>query len=211
MTAIDLVFPVFGITIGRDHGYDLYGALSRHLPGLHRAKDVGIFAIRGTPTGDGALNVGSRSGLRIRLPAERLPMLLPIAGRVIDVGGHPLRVGVPRVQALVPAPTLASPLVLIKLAHPSDRGVTPDLFLAAARRQLDALGVAGEPVIPLLRSGAHAGQPRRRVIRVKDQTHAGYAMIVEGLSADDSIRLQEAGLGGRRLMGCGLFGPEREA
>lgn len=209
MVSIDLIFPVDGTTIVRDHGYALYAALSRLLPTLHSARDIGIFPIRGTFVGEGTLHLGRQSALRIRVPAERLPMLLPLAGKAIDIDGHRVRIGVPRVQALVPAAMLASSLVLIKMAHADERGVTPELFLGTARKQLYALGIVAEAAIPLVKGGPHAGEPRRRVIRVKDQTHAGYAMIVQGLSAEESVRLQEAGLGGRRLMGCGLFGPVR--
>ena len=37
----------------------------------------------------------------------------------------------------------------------------------------------------------------------------GYALRVFGLTAEESIRLQEEGLGGRRRMGCGVFLPIR--
>jgi hypothetical protein len=62
-------------------------------------------------------------------------------------------------------------LVLIKLADAGHKQVgglvTPDAFLAAARRQLDALGIrAAEPGLQLTRTGPRAGLPRRRVIRV---------------------------------------------
>lgn len=209
MASIDLMFPVAGTTIGRDHGYPLYAALSRLLPVLHSIEQVGIFPIRGTANRDGALLLGQHSTLRMRVPTERLPMLLPMAGKTVEVAGHRVRIGVPRVQRIVPAATLASRLVLIKIAHADERGVTPELFLAAARKQLDALGIAAEPAIPLVGRGPHVGEPRRRVIRVKNQTHAGYAVLVQGLTAEESVRLQEIGLGGRRLMGCGLFGPVR--
>jgi CRISPR-associated protein Cas6 len=33
----------------------------------------------------------------------------------------------------------------------------------------------------------------------------GYALRVNGLTEEGSIRLQEEGLGGRRRMGCGIF------
>lgn len=78
MTTIDLIYPVHGMAIARDHGYGLYAALSRLLPTLHRSEDVGIFGIRGTPAGDGTLRLVRQSALRIRVPAERLPMLLPL-------------------------------------------------------------------------------------------------------------------------------------
>lgn len=69
--------------------------------------------------------------------------------------------------------------------------------------------IAAEAGLPLYREGPRKDQPRRRTIRVKEQTHVGYATIVQGLTADESIRLQEEGLGGRQLMGCGLFLPEK--
>ncbi|MGI8548737.1 MAG: type I-MYXAN CRISPR-associated protein Cas6/Cmx6 [Gemmatimonadaceae bacterium] len=204
---VDLIFPAVGSPVPVNHGYALYAAVSRVVPGIHSAAGVGIFPIQGTFNG-GRLHLNTSSSVRIRLPAERLPMLLPLAEAVIEIDGHRLRLGTPRVHALIPAPTLISRLVLIKIAHTGERGgVTPDSFLAAARKQLVALSVAAEPAIPLVSSGLHAGEPQRRIVRVKEQTHAGYAMVVEGLTADESIRLQEAGIGGRRLIGCGLFLP----
>lgn len=208
---VDLLFPARGQSVPRGHGYSLYGAISRIVPAAHEAKDLGIFPIRGTPAGDGTLLLTDHSAVRVRTPADKLPLLLPLAGKVLELDGHRVRLGVPRVAALVPAAAVASPLVLIKLAHAAGAGgVTADGFLAAARRQLAALGVAGEPALPLIQTGPRAGQPRRRVVRVRGQTHAGYALVVAGLTAEESIRLQEAGLGGRRLMGCGLFLPLRE-
>jgi len=35
----------------------------------------------------------------------------------------------------------------------------------------------------------------------------GYAVRVSGLSDEDSLKLQERGLGGKRRMGCGVFVP----
>ncbi len=213
---VDLVFPAVGPAVPRSHGHALFGALSRIVPWLHgpdaKSAGIGVFPIRGTPGGDGTLLLTpNRSCVRIRTPAQHLPLLLPLAGKPLELDGRRLRLGVPRVAALVPAPALSSPLVLIKLAHAAGKDcITPDLFLAAARRQLEAMGIpAAAPGLQTYPEGPRAGQPRRRVIRVREQTHAGYAMVVRGLTADESIRLQERGLGGRRLMGCGLFLPER--
>ena len=210
-TYIDVIFPVGGSTIPRDHGYALYGAIARAIEVVHGNADIGIFPIRGTPGGNNTLLLTDRSTLRFRVPAAKLPVLLPLAGKTLKLNGHLVRIGVPHVAALEPAPVLASPLVLIKLADAGHKEVggivTPDAFLGAARRKLEELNIQAEPRIQLIRTGPRAGQARRRVLALKDQTHVGYAMIVQGLTAEDSIRLQEHGLGGRRLMGCGLFLP----
>ena len=212
MNHVDLIFPANGSAIRRDHGYALYGAVSRIVPSVHQSREIGIFSIRGAPAGDGTLLLTDKSALRLRVPAERLPTLLPLAGKALELDGHRLRLGVPHVAALIPAPVLSSSMVLIKLAdkgNPAVGGiVTPDAFLAAAARKLTDLKIEAAPGLQKIRTGPRADQPRRRVIRVKDQTHVGFAMIVQGLTADESLRLQEEGLGGRRLMGCGLFLPE---
>ena len=213
MNYVDLIFAAQGDAIPRNHGYALYGAIARVVPAVHQAKDIGIFPINGSSTGDGTLLLTDRSMVRFRVSADRLPILLPLAGKAMELDGHRLRLGVPHVAALIPAPVLSSSLVLIKLADAGSKEaggiVTPDAFLAAARRKLVAMNIQAEPGIQKIRTGPRAGQARRRVVRVKDQTHVGYAMIVQGLTAEESIRLQEEGLGGRRLMGCGLFLPER--
>lgn len=212
---VDLIFPAMGSAIQREHGYGLYGAISRIVPWLHqeaaKEENAGIFPIRGQSAGDGTALLTDRSAVRIRVPAARLPLLLPLAGKLLEVDGYRLRLGVPRVAALVPAAALSSSLVLIKIAHAEGKDcITPDLFLASAKRKLSEMGIAAEPGLQIYRDGPRAGQAKKRVIRVREQTHVGYAMLVQGLTAEESIRLQEIGLGGRRVMGCGLFLPERK-
>ena len=46
MPSIDLAFRLTGSAVPVDHGYALYAALSRILPEIHAAKDVGVQPIR---------------------------------------------------------------------------------------------------------------------------------------------------------------------
>lgn len=204
MRCIDLVFPVQGSELPTDHAYPLYAALAGRLPALHNGElSIAIASIGGNYVGSGKLAVGPHSKLRLRLPVEQIPTVLPLAGSPLEIAGQRLRLGVPRVVALIPAPAVVARLVTIK-------GFTePAEFVEAARRQLDALNVAGELGIPLIESGTRAGQPRRRVLRIKGKQVVGYSLQVTGLTAADSITLQEAGLGGRRKLGCGFFVPIR--
>jgi CRISPR-associated protein Cas6 len=88
------------------------------------------------------------------------------------------------------------------------KGFTEPLpFLDAVRRQLDALGIAGEVGLRRVRSGPHEGQPRRLVCRVRDRRMVGFSVQVTGLTAQESIKLQENGLGGRLRLACGFFVP----
>lgn len=216
-TLVDLLFPVQGSTFPRDHGYLLYGAVSRVVPWVHeedaRLGGLGIFPLRGRTVGKDVQQLQPFANLRLRVAADHLPKLLPLAGKALALDSHSIRLGVPQVQALEPASAVSSAFVLIKLAKPgakdAERFVTPGTFLEAARRQLAEINVRGEASIPLRASGLRAGEPYRRVLEIKGRKAVGYALLVEGLTAEESILLQQSGLGGRRLMGCGLFLPAR--
>jgi CRISPR-associated protein Cas6 len=84
---------------------------------------------------------------------------------------------------------------------------TPTRFLETARRKLDELGIGGEPGIPLIQSGERAGIPRRQVVRIKGRSVIAFPLQVAGLTAEESVCLQEKGLGGRSHFGCGFFLP----
>ena len=200
---IELAFPTIGNSLPADHGYPLYASLSRLLPSLHSEADgFAIGPILGQYAGDGKLVLtAKRACLRLRLNASDVGNVIALAGKRIVIAGHALRLGVPTVHALAPAPALMARLVTIKGFE------EPESFLAAARRQLDELHIAAEVSIPVVLSGPHAGEPRRRILRIKDKRVVGFTVHVTGLNDDDSLKLQATGIGGRRKMGCGFFVP----
>jgi len=201
----------------------LYAALCKHLPFLHgghqgsRAAadrsapdfNIGIHPLNGSLSGDRSLTLTRSSRLTIRLDSDFISQVLPLAGKQILVGGQPLNVGVPEIRPLRPAARLYSRLVVIK------GFMEPEPFLEAVRRQLEAMKVRGVPGL-LKRQGlksregrSKAGEDRcpfiRRTLRIRDREIVGYAVEVAELDADDSIRVQEIGIGGRRKFGCGVF------
>ena len=197
-----MVFPARGVTVPMDHAYPLYGALARLVPAFHDPNASLRFAPLAGGRGEtGRLRLADWSHLRVRLPDDAIRTALPLAGKALDVAGSVVRLGPPTVEALVPATTVESWLVTFK------NGEEPDTFLATARTKLTEIDVTGEPTIRAFEAGPRAGEPRRRVIRLKGQNIVGYALVVSGLTADESIRLQESGLGGRTRMGCGFFLP----
>lgn len=189
------------------HSYPLYAALTREWPWLHEAEGVGVFPIRGDVVG-GKIRTSPRSALRARTPASLLPKVISLTGKRLRLGDAEIQVGVPSVLPLRPAASLYSRLVQIKLAEVTD-GVTPEAFLQSANKQLSTLDIQAEASLPLKQRGTRAGEPQRRVLHIKGERHVGFAVLVQGLTADESLRLQQRGLGGRRKMGCGLFLPVR--
>jgi CRISPR-associated protein Cas6 len=195
---IDLSFELEGDRIPLDYGYALFSALSRVVPKLHGDLRVGVHPIRGVRQEPRVLTLVAASRLRLRLPPEDLVSYIGLAGAKLDLEGFGLRVGIPRVESLVPAASLASRIVTIKGAQELDT------FGVAVRRQLAEAGITAEPVLD---GEATTGGPARRVFRIKDRRLIGFSLRVVGLTAEESLRLQECGLGGRRRMGCGVFIP----
>jgi CRISPR-associated protein Cas6 len=193
MNIVDLSFPVFSqASLPVDHGYLLYASLCRVLPELHEVNEIGVHPMQGQQTGNRQMQLTDYSRLMLRTAVDRIPSLIQLAGKEVKITDRTLRIGVPQVQGLVPAPALRSRLVTTKNGDDVDR------FRAELLRQLAAMKVSPETILTIT---------NRRTIRIKDKEIVGHEVILEGLTAEESIVVQEIGLGGRRHMGCGVFVP----
>ena len=198
MAIIELKYPIIGTLVPSDHGYKLYSAICNIIPEIHELQNIGICGISGLPDHARSLSVNSASKLRIRTPSEHLPTLLKLAGKKIYIGDSVISVGIPKVSLLRPHKNLYSRLVLINT--PSE--FTQENFIRSAKRQLLAIGIDQDPVLFYSKPGYPF---LRKTIRVKDKELVGFPIIVTNLTPDQSILLQEKGLGGKRKMGCGTF------
>jgi CRISPR-associated protein Cas6 len=204
MKMIDLVFPVLGRQLPTDNGYPLYSAISRCAPQVHAPEtNLLVGPVSGRYVGGGILALDMRSRLRLRVQAEHIAAALPLAGKQLKVLGHSIRLGVPEVHALEPAPQLIARMVTIKNA------TTAEAFQTSAGVLLDGMGLAGKLELPRRSGGPHQGEPLRRVLRIKDRRIVGFTVVISDLRPDASLQLQEKGLGGRQRMGCGFFVPYR--
>ncbi len=190
-TLVDVAFSVRGGVIPLDHGYSVFGAVSRVVPKVHSEAGWGIHPIYGRRSGVGMLTLLPQSALTIRVPPGEIGTLLSLSGQCLDIDGHQMVVGVPKLFPLKPRPLLRSRFVTIKKfeKQPAD-------FAEAVKRQLTELQIDGSATVAV-------GQ--RRVIRVGEHKIVGFSVALDGLSADDSIRVQVNGIGGRRHMGAGVF------
>jgi CRISPR-associated protein Cas6 len=194
---VDLYFRVQGKQITVDHGYALYAAISRCVENerdrwLHASEEVGLIPVRGRYLGQGRLALDSNARFGLRLPAGLISKSLPLAGKRLELNGDKLLVGTTTTSALISAPVLYAHIVTTKNGEDEKR------FDEEVQRQLVALDIKGKPI-----------RGPRRIVTIKDKKVVGYSLLVTELTAEESIRLQERGLGGRRKMGCGVFLPWR--
>jgi CRISPR-associated endonuclease/helicase Cas3 len=194
---VDLWFPVTGRTLPSDHGYALYSALCRLVPTLHAAENWGLHTLRGEPLAPGIISLSRSPRLGLRLPSERIPLVLPLAGRTLEVRGHVLVLSSPTVITLAPHVALSARIVTIKPF------LDPESFTAGLRRQLTALDPAC--------AGAQVALGARKVVTIDGRKVVGFSVRLSALSDRASILLQEHGIGGRRKLGCGVFRKSEQA
>jgi CRISPR-associated protein Cas6 len=195
---IEVAFAIAGRHLPADHGYALYAAISRCVPGLHKAAWLSIELIGGAPLGKGLIRLPPSARLYMRLPADKYGDVLPIAGQLLDIGGQELRIGSPVLaRPLAPASSVYARIVTIK------KFIEPETFLDAARRQRDSLGIKADLELPRDAEDRF----RRRIINIKGKSIVGFSVAAHNLSDSDSLCLQRHGIGGRRIMGCGIFFP----
>lgn len=205
---VDLAFPVLGDSVAVDHGYALYGGVCATLPELHGADWLGIHPLDGEPIGDGRLHLRSATRLKLRIPASRIPQVLPLAGKRLLVGECALQLRAPVVGPLMPSPSLDARCVLVRLTNPPrvenmelgrptlDTGKMAEAAEHELERQLGELGANGR--IELL---------GKRTVSVAGQRLVGFSVRISDLGSDASLLVQARGLGGKRAMGCGIFRP----
>lgn len=187
---VDVSFEVRGSVVPRDHAYSLFRALAERLEWLDAEPGAGVHPIHGTASASGDIFLGHRARLVLRLGAERAEQALGLAGAKLDVGSG-LEVGPGRIRELMPYATQYSHFVSTGLADEAD-------FLRGAA---ELLKVAGIPC------GLICG--RARVARTPAGEVRGFSLLLHGLTMEQSIAVQEAGLGEARKLGCGIFVPHK--
>ena len=199
---VDIAFPLKGKSLPLDNGYIIYSALSRLCPNLHELKNVFIHPITGIPNSSKQLRLTKRSKLQIRMEIEQIPLVYEfLAGQTFSIGKSQFQIGIPEYKELTPCSALYSRLVIIR------RCIEPHVFLKAAQRQLEDLGIKGK--IDILKKKNGQLQCRQLVIRKDIGTFPikGYGVEVKDLSEEDSLTLQQHGIGGKKKMMCGVFVP----
>jgi len=196
---VDLCIPVRGSSLPADHGYGLLSAMAHQVQLLHQNPEIGILTVAGVGDKQGKILLTPQSHLRIRLPVEQVGRVYGLAGKSLRVGSHLIHLGIPEILTLKGCHTLKARIVTIK------GYLEPEGFQRAAQRQLTDLGIPGEVEVLV----DPMGIPLRKTLKIKRHTIVGFSTVVRHLSEEDSIRLQQVGLGGRRRMGCGFFLPSK--
>jgi CRISPR-associated protein Cas6 len=201
----DIVDAVFGIScscLPVDHAYALSQAIQGALPWFAAEPLAGLHLIHGAGSGagwlrpelpDALLQLSQRTKLTLRLPAHRIDAAADLIGRTLEVAGWTLRVDTLAVRPLSRITTLFSRGVIIS-AGGDEAG-----FLSAAGDLLGALGIRDTTLV--------CG--RSTLAATPGGTHLARSLMLAGLTREQSLMLQQHGLGEGRKLGFGLFIPHK--
>ena len=197
----DLVFRLRGSKLEIDHAYQLAEALKAQLKAETFAR-IGVHGVRMAGSGNGwnrpqqsdtEMPLSRRARLAIRLHREDYDELAGVSDQVLQLGRQQLEVGASSIRKLS---SMASLYARAVCCDPDQS--EPD-FLVQVATELRELGI----VVTRMICG-RSGQ-----IRSNQGALFTRALMVADLKPEESVCLQQRGLGDTQRLGCGLFVPHR--
>ena len=199
---IDVVFKIKCKTIPIHHGQYLAQEILKHLPWMAEEEGASIHQVHVAesangwirPTGEkDVMNVSHRTKMTLRIPSARYNDLTDLVGKKLDVNGHKIEVGKYSKKVLSKMTTIFARY--IDTQGEEDEG----LFLDMIQKELLEKGIR----IKKMMSG----------LIVKHQFSDGERLtrkiMLSDLDVEESVLLQEQGIGQSLLHGFGIFLPHK--
>jgi len=199
---VDVNFKVACRALPLDHAHALSEAVLAVLPWLHDEPLAAVHLIHGAESGNGWLRPedpdallypSRRTRFTLRVPRHRVAQVQELAGHTLDVGGYPLTLREPHVRELSPLTTVFSRHVVSDQEH---EAAFLDAMAAQLREGLDIR------VRKMVAGRAHHHRFPEGTVRTR-------SLMIDGLRVEESVRLQQHGLGPGRLQGFGIFLPHK--
>ena len=197
----DLVFRLRGSKLEIDHAFVLAEALRSRLKAETFAR-IGVHGVRMAGSGNGwnrpqqadaEMPLSRRARLAIRLHRDDYAEVAGISDQTLRLGRQQLEIGASAVRKL------SSMASLHARAIRCDQGQSEPDFLAQVANDLQRLGIVVTRMI-CGRSGE---------IRSAEGSLFTRALLIADLKPEESVCLQQRGLGEAQRLGCGLFVPHR--
>ncbi len=200
---VDLAFRIHCRTLAVDHAYALSQAVRGVLPWLDDEPLSGIHVIHGAgsqngwyrpeETPDAILHLSRRARMTLRIPTSRVGAARALSGAKLAVGKHTMVVGEAQVKPLDALPTLFARYVVAREEEDEES------FVDWVAQELTNMGIR---VRKILCGKSHfIERPEGRLFT--------RSLMVADLNREESIRLQQQGIGPHRKLGCGLFIPHK--
>jgi len=200
---VDVVYSIECRALPVDHAYALSQAIQRALPWFAQEDRAGLHTIHVAESGNGwmrpddpnaLLHLSRRTKLTLRLPKHRIEDAGKLTGQTLDIDGKPLRVEKSVVRPLSTITTLFSRYIVMR------DGTDEDVFLQDAMALFHKMGMRPKKML--------CGM--EHVIATPERTIRARSLMLADLAVEESVKLQQQGLGPDRKLGCGLFIPHKD-
>ena len=199
---VDVVYNIQCRCLPVDHVWALSQAISAALPWFADEPEAGVHPIHVAESGNGwmrpdapdaLLQLSRRTRLMLRLPKQRIEDAGKLTGKILDVGGNAMKVEKSTVKPLSAITTLFSRYIV------SAEGMDEAAFLREAQSLLAGMEIRPKKMLCGI----------ERVIATPDRRIHTRSLMLADLAVEESVKLQQRGLGPGRMLGCGLFLPHK--
>ncbi len=197
---IDVAFRIQCKTLPYDHAYDLSNEIIKHLNWLLDDKLTGIHTLHGPESGNGWVRsekeeifLSKRTRLVLRVPRENIEKVKQLEDATINVLGSKIIIGKSNTKTFLIVRDLISRFVLC------DKDETEEEFLLGVKEELLSNGISIKKAI--------CGKAKSLTINGKSKITR--SLMIADLSKENSVLLQDIGVGSGRIYGCGIFLPHK--
>lgn len=201
----DVTYRLNGGRIPIDHSHALAEAMLSLLPWMSEEPLAGIHCIHIPEAGNGWMRpdreteglvyLSKRTRMTLRLPKHRLTDSEVLEGQVMRLGDAEISIG--KKSNIKPLSSLTTVFSRFVVCDPNESEAG---FVERAAGQLrEQLDIRVRKMLP----------GKLVKIATPDGDIATRSLMLAGIEPEESVRLQQQGLGPHRLLGCGLFIPHK--
>jgi len=201
-TMIDVVCKLDCRCLPVDHAYALSEAVQEYLPWLIDEQGAGIHPISIPEAGNGwlrpegedeTLHLSKRTKLTLRIPASRFDDSTVLIRKKLSVAGNDMTIIKMAERFLQPMETVFSRYNVV------EEGMNEADFMQQIMQSLNSMGITPRKMLP----------GREHTLRTNDGTLKTLTLMIAELSPEESLKIQEKGIGYHQHLGCGLFIPQK--
>ena len=197
---IDVAFKINCKTLPYDHAFSLSNEILKYLPWLKGNKLTGIQTLHGPESGNGwtraeneEIFLSKRTRLILRIPKSEYDKTCKLEGETLKVLGNDIKIGKASKKPFLTVRDLICRFVL------TDDDLNESDFLKYVAKEFESHEIHLRKAI--------CGKTKSFTIN-GDQKFKRSLMIAD-LSKENSIKLQDVGVGIGRIFGCGIFLPHK--
>jgi len=197
---VDVAFKINCKTLPYDHAFSLSNEILKHLPWLEDSKLTGIQTLHGPESGNGwtraeneEIFLSKRTRLILRIPKSDFEKACELQGKTLRVLGNEIKIGKASRKPFLTVRDLICRFVL------TDDDLDESDFLKYVAEEFRHHKIHLKKAI-CGKTKSFSINGHRKFTR---------SLMIADLSKENSIKLQDVGVGIGRIFGCGIFLPHK--